>query len=302
VTAALVALALAAGGPEPAPPAPGARAESSRAEVPLGEPFELQVALRHEPGEEAELVPPGDLGPFGLRQASCRTTPGERSALTVCTLALQLFALGEQEVPPVALRVRGPSGERLAAAPPVRVRGLGATDPSQPASGLPLREAQAPPVLVRSLAPLAWGGGLLAALLLGLLARRLLRRRPAPQTALALPPHERLSRRVGEIAALELPRRGRGREHVERLSEAVRAFLAAAVPGAAQALTTGELLEALAAERPPYLDLPPLARFLEEADLVKFARAVPPAEGCERALAFARGLAEAALPARREAA
>jgi hypothetical protein len=290
-----------------APAAPEARAEASASEVRLGEPFELSLALRHEAGETVELVPPAaaDLGPFGLRDASCRTTPGERGALTVCTLVLQLFDLGEREVPAASLRVRGPppsGGERLVAAPPVKVKGLSTTDRSQQASAMALRPSQAPPVLVRSLRLLAWAGALLAALLLALLARRLLRRRREPTAALVLPPHERLSRRVGEIAALELPRRGRGREHVDRLAEAVRAFLAAAAPRAALDLTTAELLAALAAAPPPWLDLAALARFLSEADLVKFAREVPDEEACSRALGFARALSEAARPAPREAA
>jgi hypothetical protein len=157
-------------------------------------------------------------------------------------------------------------------------------------------------VLVRSLRLLAWAGALLAALLLALLARHLLRRRREPTAALVLPPHERLSRRVGEIAALDLPRRGRGREHVDRLAEAVRAFLAAAAERAALDLTTAELLAALAAGPPPWLDLAALSRVLADADLVKFARQVPDEDTCARALAFARGLAERARPAPREAA
>jgi len=296
----LLALAAAAG---EAPAAPEARAETSATEVRLGEPFELSIALRHEVAETVELVPPaaGALGPFGLRHASCRTTPGERGALTVCTLALQLFELGDREVPSAALRVRGPSGERLATAPPVRVKGLSTTDRSQQASAMALRPSQAPPVLVRSLRLLAWAGGVLAAFFLALLVRRLLRRRREPTAALVLPPHERLSRRVGEIAALDLPRRGRGREHVDRLAEAVRAFLAAAAPRAPLDLTSAELLAALAAGSPPWLDLAALSRVLAEADLVKFARQVPGEDTCARALSFARELAERARPAPREA-
>lgn len=282
--------------PDPTPAAE-ARGEPAQRAVRLGEPFDYAVALRHAADETVELVPPADLGPFGLRSSGCRTTAGERSAVTVCTLSLQLFALGEQAVPPLTLRLRGRSGERLVVAAGAPVQSLGTLDRDQPASAQPLREPAAPPVMVRSARLLALAGGALAAVLLGLLAwRRLQRRRRAGPSPLTLPPWERLARRVGEVAALELPQRGRGREHLDRLAEAVRGYLAAVAPPAHLDLTSGELLGALRAHPAPGVDVGALAAFLEEADLVKFARAQPSEVACARALDFARALAEAGRP------
>ncbi|HEY7725765.1 MAG TPA: hypothetical protein VH880_10540 [Anaeromyxobacteraceae bacterium] len=287
---ALLALAIAAAGPD-------LRAELSRASVRLGEPFELALALRHEPGEAASLAPLPPLEPFALREAGCRTVAGDRSALTTCELALQLLDLGDHVLPPVAVVVRGPAGERRAEARGLRVRALGVTDPAVPAASLPLREPAAPPVEVPRLAPLAWAGGLLAALALAILAVRLWRRRrsrvPAPPP---LPPDQRFARRLAEILALELPARGRGREHVERLAEAVRDLLAALAPGAALDLTSAELLAALGARPLSGVDLGALRAFLELADLVKFARHEPPAEACAAASRYAAALGEAARP------
>jgi hypothetical protein len=295
VTAAGLALCLAAAAPAAGVPAEdGARAGSTRV-VRLGEPFEHSVALRHEPGERVELLPPPDLAPFALRGSECRTTTGERSAVTVCTLSLQLLDLGEHEIPALRLRVTGPGGERLATSPGATVRGAGAADPGAAAG--PLRAPAAPPVLVPSwrLLGRAAAAAAAAALLAWLLVRFLRRRRPAPAAA-ALPPRERLARQLSEILALELPRRGRGREHVLRVCGAVRRYLAAAAPGAALDLTSAELAAELRARPARGVDAEALRGFLGDADLVKFARHEPGPAECEAATAFARRLLERTRP------
>jgi len=295
--AAGLALCLAAA----APPAGAAAGEGAPAApspplVRLGEPFDHSVALRHEPGERVEILPPPDLSPFALRGSECRTTAGERSAVTICRLSLQLLDLGEHEIPALQLRVSGPAGERLEAAPAATVRGVGAGDARALAG--PLRLPAAPPVLVPRWRLLGWAAAAAAAALLAWLLRRALRRRRGSSPgAIALPPRERLSRRVGEILALDLPRRGRGREHVLRLCAAVREYLAAAAPGAALDLTSAELAAELRARPARGVDGEALRRFLGAADLVKFARHDPGPAECEAAAGFARRLLERTRPA-----
>ncbi len=284
-----LALCLAAAG---APDGDVARAEPSRPEVRLGEPFDHALALRHAPEERVELVPPPDLSPFALRSSACRTTAGERNAITVCTLSLQLLDLGERELPAFSLRVTGPGGERVVAAAGARVRGIGSEGPR--AADEPLRRPAAPPVLVPSWRLLRWAAAAGAAALLAWLLWRALRRR-APRAAV-LSPWERLSRRVSEVLALDLPRRGFAREHVLRLSGAVREYLAGADPRAALDLTTQELLGELGARPAPGVDGAALGRLLGAADLVKFARADPGPAECEAAAGFARELLERTRP------
>jgi len=274
-----------------------ARAEPSRSAVRLGEPFDVTAAARHALDEVVELEPPVNLGPFGLRASGCRTTPGERAALTTCTLELQLFALGEQEAPPIALRIRGPAGVRRAVAPGPRITGLATTDPATPAEALAIRPALAPPVRVPAWGRVAGGAGALLLLLAAPVALRAWRRRAhAPLDAPPLPPHDRLARQAAEIAAQELPRQGRGREHVARLAAAVRAYLAAVEPRAPLDLTSGELVSALRTHPVAGTEAGALERFLRAADLVKFAREEPPEEECRAALRFAQRLAETGRP------
>jgi hypothetical protein len=161
-----------------------------------------------------------------------------------------------------------------------------------PASALELRDLAPPvPLRVRSLRLLAWALGLAAVGLAAALAlrawRRAASRRDEPPP---LSPEERLARRLDDLAALGLGARGEGREHFFLLSEAIRAYLGARTGIPALDLTTAEIVERLAVADDPRLDLSALRAFLEEADLVKFARAPASAAACEAGLAFGRAL------------
>lgn len=273
------------------------RAEPSRAAVRLGEPFDYAVALRHSPGERVELAPPPDLAPFSSLGHACRTEEQGGAALTVCTLRLQLLDLGEHPVPELALRVRGPEGERQVPVPGARVTGLGALDPQKPAAGVALHAPAAPAVRVPTWWPILLGAGLLLLLLAAWLLWRWWRRRPRGPAAPGLSPQERFRRRLDDLQVADLPARGRRRDHVARAADAVREYLAAIAPQAALDLTSDELLVALHARPVAGVAPAPLRAFLEAADLVKFARHDPSGAECRAALDFGRALLERTRPA-----
>jgi len=291
VIATLLLGALAAAGAE------AGRAELSRSAVRLGEPFDYAVALRHAAGEEVELAPLPDLAPFSSLGQACRTQAQGAAALTVCTLRMQLLDLGEHAVPELALRVRGPEGERRVPVPGARVTALGALDPQKPASGVALHAPAAPPVRVPTWRPILLGAGLLLALLAAWLLWRWWRRGPRGSAAPALSPQERFRRQLEDLAAADLPARGRRRDHVARAADAVREYLAAIAPQAALDLTSHELLRALAARPAAGVAPAPLSAFLAAADLVKFARQEPSGAECQAALEYGRALLARTLPA-----
>jgi len=287
----LLTVALGAGAPE------SGRAEPSRSAVRLGEPFDYAVALGHLAAEQVELGPLPELAPFSASGQACRTSADGNTALTVCTLRLQLLDLGERAVPDLALRVKGPEGERQVPVPGAKVTGLGALDPQVPAAGVALHAPPAPPVRVPTWRPLLLGAAALAALLAAALLWRWWGRRPRRTASPPLSPQERFRRQLADLAAADLPGRGRRREHVARVADAVRQYLAALAPQAALDLTSAELLQALAA-RPATGVLPESLRtFLSAADLVKFARHDPSGVECQAALAFGRELLARTGPA-----
>jgi hypothetical protein len=132
-----------------------------------------------------------------------------------------------------------------------------------------------------------WALIALAALLLGWLLWRWLRRRTAgPQ--LVVDPYEFAERefvRVEQLGLIEAGERGR---YVALVVEVLRDYLATRAPGASAALTSTELLHALRRDgRVPVERLGPM---LAEADLVKFARRPVSAERARAIGAEARAI------------
>jgi hypothetical protein len=310
MTALLLALSLAVGAPGPAGDpaadpgegrAGGAEARplsfhsrASKAEARLGEPFDYVVEIRHRLDEWYALPPELPLAPFQAQGARCRREAAKEEAVTTCTMRLALFALGPVDVPDLALSVRTPAGPAVLRVPGPRVMGVGMIDPSVPADRLALRDLSPPaPLLLRSLRLLWWALGLSAAAALAFLGVRALRRaRAAPDEPAPLPPAERFARRLDALEGERLPERGEGREHVSRLSEIVREYLGALTGLNALDLTTGELMARVRDGGDPRLDAGGLEAFLDEADLIKFARHPAGPDACAAGMSFARGLLE----------
>lgn len=286
----------AAQGTRPGPSAEVARGEPSRSAVKLGEPFDYAVALRHEPGEQVELLVPPDLSPFGALGKACRTAAEAATALTLCTLRLQLLDLGQHTIPTLQVKVRGPAGERLVPVTGAPVTGIATLAPKGPAASLPLHAPQAPPVKVPAWWPILAALGALAALAGAWLLWRWWRKRPRGAPRPVLSPQERFLRQLADLEAAGLPARGRRREHVARVADAVREYLAALAPQAALDLTSAELLAALAARPVAGVEPEPLRRFLDAADLVKFAKREPLDAECVEAVRFARELLARTAP------
>jgi hypothetical protein len=301
IEAALLAVALAQAAPAgPARAEPlSVEAQVSKLEVRLGEPFEVAIEIRHR-AEERYGLPSAPALPGALFQAEprgCERQAQAAEAVTRCRVGFALFALGPQDTPMIPLRVETPGGEAVLEVAGLRVTGLGVLDPDAPPESLRLRDLAPPvPLRVRSLRLVFWTLGLAAAGLLAVFGWRTWRISRARRAAAGLggpaplSPEERLARRLDDLAALALGARGQGREHFFLLSEAVRAYLGARTGVPAPDLTSAEILDRLARAEDPRLDLVALRVFLEEADLVKFARAHAPAPACEAGLAFGRAL------------
>jgi hypothetical protein len=272
-----------------------ATARVERSEVRLGEPFRYELEIRHPADESYQLPETLALEPFRaeLAEPPCRREAQGAEATTLCALRLALFALGPHDVPAIALAVRTGAGEATLEVAGPRVTGVGIIDPKVPSRELALRDPAGPvPLLVRSWRVLWWTLGALALAALAAAAVVAWRRRAraAVEPPPPIPPHVRFVRRLDALDAERLAARGLGREHVARVSELVREYLAAVTGEPALDLTTGELVERLAAEGDPRVDLGALRAFLDEADLVKFAKADAGEGECAAASAFARDL------------
>jgi hypothetical protein len=305
--AALALAALLAAAPDagPAGVAPdaaplGIQVRLEKKEVRLGEPFELAIEIRHRADERYALPASLAVEPFRLLSSSCPRAEAGGEAVTTCTLRLALLDLGPHDLPEIVVGAQTPAGARELRVPGPGVIGAGILDPAAPPEALALKDLAPPAPLRVPNVPLAIGIALAALLaLLGWLGWRAWRRRTLRQAEPPppLPPHERLARQLDALEEARLPERGRGPEHVARLSDHVREYLGAVSGQNALDLTTAELLARLSFQPDPRIDLPALRAFLEGADLVKFARAPVGAPEAAEGMRFARGMLEATRPA-----
>ncbi|MFN8543572.1 MAG: hypothetical protein U0807_05135 [Candidatus Binatia bacterium] len=143
------------------------------------------------------------------------------------------------------------------------------------------------------------GGALaaLGALALGVrvLARR--RRRGAPVAVPPRPPHEVAIEALAALHRRNLVERGEVKAYYSALSAIVRRYLEGRYGLRAPEMTSEEFLLSAARDgrvAGPHRAL--LGAFLQESDLVKFARHVPTLADAERAMAAARRVVEETIP------
>lgn len=145
----------------------------------------------------------------------------------------------------------------------------------------------------------AYGGlaGLALALALALAYRWWRRRpRPIPPPPPPRPPWEVALEALHDIRHARLVEQGRLDSHLERVTNALRAYLGARYGFDGLECTTDEILSTLA-EHPDAVPILGRAQtLLREADLVKFADVEPLAEQCEQALEIAEHLVRETTP------
>lgn len=266
------------------------KAGLEKGEVTLADPFVLSVEINHGPEEVYALPDTLNLGNFGVRDRHVETRAG-KSSTTIMRLTLQAFAVGELEIPALVLPVSTPRGPRKLELPPQSLTVHGVIDFEQ---GTPrMREDNRP--LPTRYTTTWWPLWALAALAVGVLAALWFRRRrtvadaPPPPTP-RLPPFEEAMERIAELEAAALVSAGRKQEYFFRLSEILRDYLGRRFGFDALELTTDELLSVLRERPTPGLDFDETVRFLNSADLVKFARVEATDGECKSALDVARRL------------
>jgi len=125
------------------------------------------------------------------------------------------------------------------------------------------------------------------ALLAWLVARWLRRPRPAPPPPPPRPPWEVAFEKLDEVRHAGLLATHRYGEYYDRVGDAVREYFGARYGFDGLECTTDEMLKQLARSALVGVTMPEIATFLEQCDLVKFARMTPTPDDCTKALADA---------------
>ncbi len=142
----------------------------------------------------------------------------------------------------------------------------------------------------------AAGAAVLAALLAWLLT--LWRRRPKPvlPPPPPRPPWEVALEELFDVRVAQLVEQGRFAEHFDRVSDAVRRYLGARYGFDGLETTTREAMSALRRVSPFIGVLPDIDSFLQNADLVKFAKLSPTEPECHSALGSAEEIVRRTMP------
>jgi len=252
--------------------------------------------------------PPGgqQLGPFEVRDVQFLPPepapggpPGERDdgpQRTRIRWTLVPYRTGRLEIPALPVVVTDTSGAvdtLLTAAQPVEVASL------EPDLQGDIRDIKPPEELPRGWAWLGWPAGGLILLAAGLWLLRFLRRRrlrrgleEIPYQGPPRPAHLVAMEELDRIAALRLLDKGLVKEHYIQASDAIRRYSEGRYAIGAMELTTWELTREMKRTAVPENDRRTFRTFLEECDLVKFARHIPPAGVRETLLDRARRLVQ----------
>lgn len=278
-------------------------ASASPTRVTVGDPIRFTLAVSVPDGM---TVSPPAVGPragvFRIKEIgrrSARDAKTKREEMVVL-YDLRAYRAGEWEIPPLkVVAADGKGGSAEADAGPITVLVESVLDKE----AKDIRDIKQPLSLSYfPLRPAAWmAAGLCAAAVAAFLLARF-RRRGIAAAPPPRPPHEIAYEELSRLEAMALPAAGRLGEYYMRLSAIIRRYIEGRFGLKAPEMTTEEFLSAAGASG--LLD--PRARalvgdFLEQCDMVKFARYGPSAEEAGRAFGAAVRFVDETKPAGHDA-
>jgi hypothetical protein len=142
----------------------------------------------------------------------------------------------------------------------------------------------------------AAGAAVLAALAAGLVHLWKRRPRPVPPPPPPRPPWDVALEELFDVRVAQLVEQGRFAEHFDRVSDAVRRYLGARYGFDGLETTTREAMIALRRVTPFVGALQDIETFLQNADLVKFAKLTPTEPECHSALGQAEEIVRRTMP------
>lgn len=116
--------------------------------------------------------------------------------------------------------------------------------------------------------------------------------KPAPP----LPPHEIALRDLKRLHSERLWQEGKHKQYYSGLTDILRAYIAGQFNVGALEMTSDEIIEAMRSVELPQKQAMDLTELLRDADLVKFAKAMPEAEANEAAYTMALNFVEQTMP------
>ncbi|MGE0158135.1 MAG: BatD family protein [Gemmatimonadales bacterium] len=271
-----------------------ATVEVDSTHITVGDRITMTVRVEHPPGATVVWPDSVDLSPFEVLESHTDT------ARSSATFTLTAFELGMLEIPSLEVVVEAPDGgeETVSTSPfAVEVASVGADESGD------IRDIRGPlglPMSALRMALLVLLPLLLAALLFVVARRLRARKETSPRPAigpLPRPPHEIALEALAALGGSGLLERGEVKQlHIEA-SDILRTYVEARFHVDALEMTTHEVLGGLERDgvEPRFRD--GLRAFLEQCDLVKFAKVRPDADASRQLLELGRRLVLDSVPA-----
>lgn len=268
--------------------------------VTVGDRVDLQVTVEH-PVDAAVSWPDSvDAGPFEVLETRIQPTRGrDGRSVSTATFSLTAFELGELEVPPVEVTVLHADGSEEVLETDrygVEVVSVGVDETGD------IREIRGPLAVPLSILRIA--AYALLVVLAGVGVYALVRRLRSgddgsgelPRGAPPRLPHEVALEELARLEASPLLSEGRVKEFHIRVSEILRRYVEGRFGVRALEMTTWEVLGGLQAAGVAEDLRRDIRRFLDQCDLVKFAKARPTDDGSRAVLELGRELVERSAP------
>jgi len=251
--------------------------------------------------QEAGFVLPDVDGGAGPVLTTSTTPSGATTKISIPVLLLPKEpGRNKMVLPPVPIAVARASGELLTLCTEphaVLVEDPTASTPDAKPHPNPAPRQQVEEwTLAKQLAMGVIAGALLAAVAAWLLGRWMRRPRPLPPPPPPRPPWEIALEELFAVRYAGLAKEERYAEHYDRVSDAVRKYLGGRYGFDGLETTTWEMTAILKRVAPPVHEMPVILGFLEECDLVKFARFTPSDEDCTRVLDQAEHIVRMTVP------
>jgi len=276
--------------------------EHGKGETVLPQGFQLQssgAAARSL--QEAGFVFPDVDGGAGPTLSTLPTPNGATTKVSIPVLLLPKEpGRNRMTLPPLPIAVARASGELLTLCTephPVVVEDPTASTPdAKPRPNPAPRQQIEEWTLAKQLTVGALVGAALAGVAAWLVGRWMRRPRPLPPPPPPRPPWEVALEELFAVRYAGLAKEARYAEHYDRVSDAVRKYLGGRYGFDGLETTTREMTAILKRVQPTVYELPVILGFLDECDLVKFARFTPSDEDCTRVLDQAEHIVRMTVP------
>ncbi|MDH3735283.1 MAG: hypothetical protein OEU54_17260 [Gemmatimonadota bacterium] len=276
---------------------PRASLEADLTEVTVGDRLTATITVDHRADQSPQWPETLNVAPFeALGFAPTPPRIDGDLAVSVATLSLAAFELGELEIPPIRITLADANGVETVVSTDPYVVGVVSVGLDE---GNDIRDVKGPLGIARDWV-LMWPW-LLAILAAAGVAYWLARRRRAPgdRTAPAVPPRPPYETAMDALASLEassLLERGMVKDFHIALSQIVRTYVEGRFRIDALEMTTRELVSALHLAGTDADLLEDTRGFLEACDLVKFAKRRPETAESLRLIPVARRFVEETRP------